>query len=205
MTTSQQLISSDEIKRAQTTYPVSPAIRNRWSSRAFQDTPIAPDTLSLLLEAASWTASSMNEQPWHYVYAHRTDTEAFAKMVDCLSSGNQPWARNAAILMLSIVRTHFAANGKPNRHAFYDVGAANTTMLLQAAEIGILGHQMGGFDIELAKSVFEIPDGYEPAVFIALGYVADPDTLDEPFRTRELTPRNRMPLSSFSNHKSLVF
>ena len=34
----------------------------------------------------------------------------------------------------------------------------------------------------------------EPVVFIALGYLDSPEKLEEPFKTREITPRTRKPL-----------
>ncbi|MDP4685618.1 MAG: nitroreductase family protein, partial [Salibacteraceae bacterium] len=133
-----------EIKIPQTENPVHSFITKRWSARSFAEKPISESELNTLIEAASWAASSMNEQPWHYLIAKK-GSASFQKMVDCLMAGNQPWAKNASVLLLSLARKNFASNGKPNRHAMHDVGAANTTLLLQAANMDIYGHMMGGY------------------------------------------------------------
>lgn len=184
------------IKEAQTRHPVHPLLRRRWSARAFAPQPIAEQTLMTLLEAASWAPSSMNEQPWAYLFAHKGEA-AFDLMAECLLPGNR-WAKNAPLMLLSLARKTFSTNGKPNRHALHDVGAANAQLLLQAADMDIYGHQMGGFDMDKTLRTFHIPDDLEPVCFIALGYLDDPDTLEEPFRSRELTPRSRKPVEDFA-------
>ncbi|HEX8505010.1 MAG TPA: nitroreductase family protein, partial [Hymenobacter sp.] len=101
------------MKPANTTYPVHELIRNRWSPRSFSAQPIAQDTLNQLFEAASWAFSAMNAQPWHYIYAHKSDPEAFQKILDTLMPGNQPWAKNAAVLVIALAQTRLE-NGQPN-------------------------------------------------------------------------------------------
>ena len=41
------------------------------------------------------------------------------------------------------------------------------------------------------------PEGFEPVTAIALGYLGEPEMLDEKNRERELTPRTRRPLADF--------
>ncbi len=189
-------LESIAVKEAQTRYPVHEFIRRRWSARAFSSQSIQHDTLMALLEAAAWAPSSMNEQPWVYLYAHKGE-EAFEHMAECLVPGNR-WAANAPLLLLSLARKTFAANDKTNRHALHDVGAANAHLLLQAAAMDIYGHQMGGFDMGKTIERFAVPENMEPVCFIALGYLDEPETLEEPFRTREITPRTRKPLEAFA-------
>lgn len=183
-------------KIPQTVYPINKLFTERWSARAFTSQPIAEQTLMGMFEAASWAASSMNEQPWLYYYAHKED-DNFQKFVDCLLPGNAVWAQHATVLVLSLAKKTFAANGATNRHALYDTGAANTNLMLQATEHGLTGHQMGGFDYEKTREMFQLSDDIEPVVFIALGYPGQPDQLEEPFKSRETTPRTRKPISSF--------
>lgn len=186
------------IKQPDTTHAIAPFIAKRWSARSFTDQAIAPETMEQLLEAASWSASSMNEQPWHYLYAFR-GSQAFKRMTEVLMDGNKPWAKDAAVLMIALAKRHFDRNGKENRHYMHDVGAANTTLLLQAADVGILGHMMGGFHMDEALKAFAIDDSkWEIACFIALGYPGDPDALEEPYAEREKTPRSRKALTEFT-------
>ena len=186
------------IKIPNTEYEVANWITQRWSARAFRDQHIDETTLNRLFEAASWSASSMNEQPWHYYYAYK-GSEAFNQIIDLLMEGNQPWAKDANVILLSLAKKTFDRNGRPNRHAMHDVGAANTTLLLQAAEEGILGHMMGGFHMDKAVEAFDIDTNkWELACFIALGYPDEATTLEEPYKTRELSARSRNTVESFT-------
>jgi len=53
---------------------------------------------------------------------------------------------------------------------------------------------MAGYDPAKARAVFGIPDGYEPAAAIAVGYQGEPDRLPQPLRDREAAARTRKPL-----------
>ncbi len=88
-------------------------------------------------------------------------------------------------------------NGQPNPRALYDVGLAVGSLLVQATALGLFTHQIGGFEREQAREALGIPDGYEPVVVIALGYLGTPDTLPEDLRERERAPRSRKPLEAF--------
>lgn len=192
-------ISSPEIlsiKEAKTETHIHPLISKRWSARAFSEQAITDDALKQIFEAASWAPSSMNEQPWKFYYTHRNDP-SFEKFYDCLMPGNKLWADKAQVLILSLAERDFSNNPNPNRHAWHDVGAANMLLLLQAAELDIYGHQLGGFDREKTIQVFQLPEHLEPVCFIALGYLGDLNQLQEPFKTREQAPRSRKPVSDF--------
>jgi len=47
------------------------------------------------------------------------------------------------------------------------------------------------------RSLFEIPAGWEPVAMLAIGYLGDPKILSAPLQEKELTPRNRKPLTDF--------
>lgn len=182
------------IKIAKTEHPVIDVIKNRWSARSFSDKPISEKEMHTLFEAASWAFSSSNIQPWHFVYAHKEDKEAFDKLHGCLLGGNQPWTKNAAVLMAVLAHKKLE-NGHENKAAKHDVGSANATLMLQATSMNIYGHVMGGFDANKAVETLNInTEVHEPVVFIALGYLDAAEKLEEPFKTRELTPRTRKPL-----------
>jgi nitroreductase len=99
--------------------------------------------------------------------------------------------------MLSVAKLHLARNGQPNRHAFHDVGLASANLITQATAMGLFVHQMAGIQVEKAREVFAIPEGWEPVAGIALGYLGEPDSLPQPLRDRELEPRSRKPLREF--------
>ncbi len=149
-----------QIKEATPGHPVLDVIKKRWSPRAFADRRVEPETLEQLLEAARWAASSFNEQPWRFILATKDEPEHYARVLDCLIEGNQAWAQHAPVLMLTVARKTFTRNGKPNRHAWHDVGLAMGNMVAQATALGLHVHQMAGILPEKARVVFAIPDDY---------------------------------------------
>ncbi len=187
------------IKIAKTNNPVIDLIKDRWSARSFSPKDISQHELETILEAGSWAFSSSNSQPWNFIYTHRKDA-SFQKLVDCLMGGNQPWAKNASVL-IAVLANKKNDNGTENKIAKHDVGAANATLMLQALSMGIYGHVMGGFHADKTIETLSIDaEKHEPIVFIALGYLDSADKLEEPFKARELTARSRKSLSEISKH-----
>ncbi|MEQ9297433.1 MAG: nitroreductase family protein [Cyclobacteriaceae bacterium] len=183
--------------QAQTDHDIHPLITKRWSPRAFAEQPISTDTLNRLFEAARWAASSYNEQPWRFVYAHK-GSEAYDKLMSSINPFNQAWAKSAPLLILGIVKNGFSHNSSENRHAMYDLGAAVANMSLQGTEEGIYFHQMAGFDPDQARQSFGIPEEYTPVVAIAAGYLGDAATLPENLREKEYTPKQRNKIEAFA-------
>jgi len=174
-------------------HPINELMRRRWSTRAFEaGRPVEREKLLILLEAARWAPSCFNDQPRYFLVFDGADQDALAKARACLTPGNA-WAREASVLMLSVARETFEKNGKPNRWAEHDVGLATENLLLEAIDLGLAAHPMAGYDAELARSEFKIPDGYTPIAMIAIGYPyrGKLEDLDEKLRGKELAPRER--------------
>lgn len=180
-------------KTAPTKHPVADLIRKRWSPRAFSKKPVSKEALETIIEAGCWSFSASNEQPWRYIAGHK-GTPLFDQIHSCLKPGNQGWTNGAAVLMISLAQTTLDKDGTKNNWAKHDVGAANMCMALQATSMDIYVHPMAGFDREKIIETFNLPHHLEPVTCIALGYLGDASSLEEPFKTRELTPRVRKPL-----------
>lgn len=181
------------MKIAKTQFPVIDLIRNRWSARSFADRQLSQQEVDTIVEAATWAASANNEQPWEYYYAFN-GTAAFEKLVGSLAQGNQPWAKNASVLMVSVARKTFAASHAENKMAFHDSGLANAQLMLQARAMDIYSHVMGGFDRNMVSDYLQLGDDRAVVCLIALGYLDTAEKLEEPFKTRELTARSRKPV-----------
>lgn len=179
-----------DIKKANTKFEVIDIIKNRWSARSFSDKSISEETMQTLLEAASWSFSANNEQPWRYAVAYK-GTPLFEKFFDLLMGGNQPWCKNAAALVLSLGKKTYTSNGQINSAMMHDVGSANMLLTLQANAMGIYTHVLGGYDAKKTVEVFNLDEDLVPVYMIALGYLDEPNKLEEPFKTREITPRSR--------------
>jgi nitroreductase len=172
-------------------------MRRRWSPRAFSERLVEPEKLASMFEAARWTASCYNEQPWSFIVATRDDAAEFARLLGCLIEGNQAWVARAPVLIVSVARLNFAQSGKPNRHAIYDVGQATAHLILQATAMGLFAHPMAGFHPDKVRELYGVPEGFEPVAAIAAGYPGDPAALSESLRQRELAPRVRRPQAEF--------
>jgi nitroreductase len=185
-------------KPAETAYPIEELLRRRWSPRAFDQRPVEPEKLASMFEAARWSASCFNEQPWSFIVATRDDAVEFARLLSCLVEGNQAWASHVPVLMVSLARLNFKQNGKPNRTAIHDVGLATAQMIVQAMAMGVFMHPMAGFHVDKVRELYGVPEDYEPVAAIAAGYPGDPATLSESLRQRELAPRVRKAQEEFT-------
>jgi nitroreductase len=188
--------SIESLKHAPGVAGMVEPILNRWSPRAYADRDVSAEDLKKGFEAARWAASSSNEQPWRFLVGRRGD-ETFKKILDALVPGNQVWAKNAPVLILSVARKHYAHNGHVNRHYWHDTGAAMANFAVQITALGLHSHSMAGFDHDKAQAAFEIPDDFETVAVTAAGYFGDPDTLPDELRKREGQPRERKDLKEF--------
>lgn len=183
---------------------VSP-IGERWSPYRFDTQSVESSKLAQCFEAASWAASSFNEQPWRWIVATREDSAAFEKMLGCLMEPNQGWASKAGALVLTAYRPKFSRNENPNRVALHDLGQAAAHLALQAAALGLQVHQMAGINLSQIRAEYQIPDEFEPATAIAIGYPETAEPADDFGRSmveREQSARRRKPVTEQVFHGS---
>ncbi len=149
---------------------INKLLKQRYSTRSFSNKKIEDEKIKVLFEAARWSPSSMNEQPWRFIIAEHKNKEAHNKIVNVLNEGNKIWAIEAPLLILSLTKLSHERNGRLNRYAFYDVGQSVAHLTFQATELGLFVRQMGGFNHEKAKALFNIPEQFETVSVIAVGY-----------------------------------
>jgi nitroreductase len=184
-------------KSATTSVKIHDIIRARWSPRAFDsDRQVSQDDLLALLEAARWAPSCFNDQPWRFIVCDKSiDETSWQQAFTTLAEKNKLWAKNASVLILAVAMENFNHNSQPNRWAMYDTGAASLSLCLQATALGLVVHQMGGFDGEKAREVFNLPSDSRPMSMMAVGYQAEVDVLDDDFKEVELAARSRVALT----------
>jgi nitroreductase len=182
-------------KPAQTKYPIHELIANRWSPVSFDSQKmVESEKIGSLLEAARWSASCYNEQPWRFLIATKDNPQEYQKLFSCIMEGNQKWVKNAPVLMIAVAKLNFTHNNQPNRHAFHDIGLAIANLTIQAQALGLIVHQMGGFERHKARELYHIPEDYEAITAIAIGYQGDVQDLEPDLQKRELSARTRKPL-----------
>src|SRR5262245_34288837 len=132
-------------RTALTSAPLHPLLSERWSPRGFDAGHRLPERqLTALLEAARWSPSANNAQPWRFVVAQRGEA-AFERLVSTLSGNTRRWAGRAGALLLVLAETT-DETGTPRAYGLYDTGQAVAHLVTQAEAEGLSTHQMGGFD-----------------------------------------------------------
>ena len=180
---------------------VDPMFPDRWSPRSFLPDTIPDNQVKSLFEAARWTPSCNNEQPWLFIYA--TSKKDREKFILALVEQNRIWASKAPLLAFVISRKYFSKTGKPNRHAKFDTGAAWMSLALQARKTGLYAHAMAGFNREKAYEILDVPeDTYDILAAIAIGRKGPCSSLPENLAVRE-SPNNRNPLSEVAFKSTL--
>lgn len=184
-------------KPATTQAPIHELIANRWSGRAYDASKaVSHEQIISLCEAARWAPSCFGDEPWRFVVWNKnTDLTSWQKAFDCLVPGNQEWVKDAPVLLLTCADTLFGHNQKPNRFGQYDTGAAAENLCLQAQDLGLMAHQMGGFNADAARNAFSIPEQFTLMAMVAVGYAADIKTVTGEALDRETIARKRKPLS----------
>lgn len=184
-------------KPAITQVAINETIAGRWSGRAYDAAQaISHEQIIALLEAARWAPSCFGDQPWRFIVCNKnTDAAAWQEAFDCLAASNQTWVKDVPVLFMVCADTLFNHNQQVNRWAEYDTGAAAENLCLQAASMGLMAHQMGGFDAEAACSAFAIPSQYTAMAMVAVGYAAAISSLEGDILSRETAARSRRPLN----------
>lgn len=174
-------------------YPgVDPMFPGRWSPRSFVKTAIAEEDLARIFDAARWSPSAYNEQPWRFLIS---TPETFPTFLGLLVEANQKWAKNASVLGFMVAKRHFTHNDKPNDWAVFDCGAAWMAMTFQARLLGLYTHGMAGIKKDEIYATFGIDrERFEVVAGFAIGVLDVRENLPKPYIDWE-TPSPRKPLA----------
>ena len=191
------VLSASEVKELKQAPPVEgvlPVVLQRWSARSYADRDVPLAEVEKLFEAVRWTASARNEQPWRFVVGYR-NSETYGKIVHAMLDFTRPWASTAPVLILCLAKTRFSPDGSPNPFHLYDLGAAATTLMLQATWQGLCARTLASFRSGDLRKSFAIPEDYAVGSVIALGYQGDPAALpSEELVAMETSSRERKSL-----------
>lgn len=162
---------------------IMPEIKERWSPRAFSQDPVSQEDLYAVLEAARYAPSCNNEQPWRILVAQEGDR--LQRMRSVINESNRRWAIDAPVLILILSKKNFQNNDKENYWSMFDAGTSWGYLSLEAHRRGLYTHAMGGFNRNLARSLFSIPEDYHIISVVALGKPGDKWKLPEDLLDRE--------------------
>lgn len=171
------------INERTTEYPIDDVFLKRYSPRAMSGELISKEELMTLFEAARFAPSSMNAQPWRFVYAMK-ETPEFEKFLSFLADHNKDWCKRASALVV-VISKNISENGSPSLTHSLDTGMAFENLALQGVGMDFVVHGMGGFDRNVAREKLGVPDEYTVEMMIAIGRHGKIEDLPEPLRVRE--------------------
>lgn len=168
---------------------VSDIFMNRHSGKSYdpERQHISDEDIHALMEAARMSPSSHNDQPWNFIFCDKERTPVeYQKAFDSFKNTQKGWVKDAPLIIIVVARYKQVYNGKHNPFAEYDTGAASVSMSLQAADLGLMAHQVGGFDREKIKADFNLPEDHIPLTVILMGYEAPCEENSKPKERRPI-------------------
>jgi nitroreductase len=174
-------------------------ISNRRSTVLFSPKTLDSSIIKTLFEAARWSPSSLNQQPWRFIYAQEGDT-FYLDLLSCLLPKNQEWAKNAPLLIATIAQKISDYKDRENVYAWHDTAMAYANLVVQATSMGLSAHPMGGFDRDKTIQLLNIPERFEPVTFAAIGYKSTQEGFPDDLLNRENQERKRKEVHEFVFH-----
>lgn len=146
---------------------VRPLLRVR-QTRAFSDAPVDPDALAAIADAARWSGSSRNSQPWRFIVVREPATLA------AIAQAGMPQTRAlaTATAAIAIVMPREPGSGISNA---YDEGRAAERILVAASFLG-LGAGIAWLRSEVRPEVGELlglPEDRFVRTVVAIGHATD--------------------------------
>ncbi len=187
--------STQILRSADTSAPILGILADRWSPRSYNTAAVIPEeTLTAVLEAARWSPSASNSQPWRFIVGRR-GTPTFDAIAANLMGFNQAWAPNASVLIVNVAETT-DPDGNARPWAAYDLGQAVAHLSVQAQHEGLHLHQLGGIVAEGLRDAFDIDANFTALTVTALGVLDTPEALGvDALIEREIAPRERLALA----------
>lgn len=145
-------------------------VKKRYSVRSYLPRAIEADKMNYIMECVRLAPSAVNYQPWHFSIV--TDAEKLAALK---STYPREWIQTASCIIVACTdhqeAWHRKMDGKD--HADVDIAIAVEHLCLAAAEQGLGTCWVCNFDASRCKEVLSLPESWEPAVLIPIGYATE--------------------------------
>ena len=144
-------------------------VKNRYSERNFSNQEIKKEDLDKILEVDRLVPTACNYQPQRF-YVIKSK-EGFEKLKKA-----RPAVYNANVVILVCYDINVVwKNPKDQMYDNYNAGEqdcsiAATSMMYEAAELGIHSLWIRGFDSKAVVDAFDLPNNIIPVMMLALGY-----------------------------------
>jgi len=185
-----------------------PLLAVRRSPTAFDPLAgVSPAEVDSLLEAARWTPSAGNSQPWAFIVARRGDPE-HDRLVRHLAKSSARWAPTAGMLIGNLAhRLVEDTDWDYSEFSVYDLGQAVAHMSFQAQSLGLHVRQFRAFDRAALEAEFDVPPHWEITTMSAIGRVL-PEVIRhastarfQPARHRHSSTEIRWPRASVTERR----
>ena len=164
-------------------------ISSRQSLRAFADRRVEPEKIERMIEAARWSPSCANRQPWRFVIVEAGDPSRHA-LEESLDAGNA-WAKRAPVLIVTGARKADGSSVETRDYFHHDTGLATMSLLYRAVDQGLLAHPMAGWKEDPLRTALSLPEDFLPIAVIAVGYAGRKEDLDGETRKKDERTRVR--------------
>lgn len=143
----------------------SELVKNRRSCRSFEQASVKKEDIEEIVKCALMAPSWKNSETGRYYVA--LGQEVINEVYNCLPEFNQHSSLNAAYIVVTY-KKGISGNGDDAWGA-YDLGLANSYMLLKACELGYDTLIMGLRDEEKLRKIFSISEDEIMLPVIAIG------------------------------------
>ena len=138
------------------------AVRTVLAVRSFQDTPVPPDVVRRIVEAAHLTGSSINGQPWHFIVV---EDRAMLRRLGAVATTGPYIAQAPLAVVVVIERT---------RYAISDGSRAIQSMVLTAWAEGVGSNWVGFAGMPEVNVLLGIPADLDVLAILPFGYPVHP-------------------------------
>ncbi len=137
------------------------AVRTILAVRQYQDKPVPETVVRKIVEAGRLTASSMNQQPWHFIVVQ--DHDILRKLGQLAKTG--PYTAQAAFAIVLAIE-------KASRFGVSDASRAAQSMMLTAWAEGV-GSNWAGFEgLDDVGKLLTVPPDLDVLAVLPFGYPA---------------------------------
>ena len=137
-------------------------VRTLRAVRRYEARPIAPEIVTRIVQAGRLTASSMNQQPWHFIVVENTET--LHALGAAMRTG--PYVADAPLAIAVTIEN-------TSQYAISDASRAIQSMLLVAWSEGIGSNWVGFGPMPKVSEILGVPSAMSVLAVLPFGYAAE--------------------------------
>ncbi len=164
-------------------------VKTRQSTRAYDTRPVEKEKIDRCLEAARFSPSACNAQPWKFIVVDEAGLRNnLADAIHDRVLAMNHFTKQAPVHVVVVREKANLTSGigqvvKDIEYPLIDIGIAAIHLCLQALEEGLGTCMIGWFNQKKVKKLLAIPNNKRVELIITIGYPA----------TEEIRPKKRKP------------